>query len=828
MNKTDPAIIRNLPQLDNDITLKDLFSIEELQHLQDLFSEAYGVSSAITYPDGTPVTTATNFCRLCKEVVRGTEKGRAYCHRTETSFGESGSRIKPCLGGNLWEAGANIMVGNKHLGNWLIGQTRSEHLNVDYLKDFANEIGIKKEELIKALEEVPVMSSEKFEKVSQMLFTFANELSERAYKNLELRRQSAEREKTFAQLRESEEYLSVTLKSIGDGVITTDARGMIISLNKVAEDLCGWTTEEAAGKPLEYIFRILNSQTRSAVDNPVKNVIQSGKISELENHTVLVSKNGKEYHITDSAAPIKNDDGKILGMVLVFSDVTEKYFAREKIRKSEERFHSLFENMIEGVSFHEFVCDDEGNPIDYRIMSVNKAFEQQSGLFIPEVIGKTSLEVFKTEYPPFFETYLNVVRLGEPVSFEGYFEPLDRFLSISAYKTGENGFATIFADITTAKKAEGELKENEARWRRAIVGAPIPIMIFDEDGNVVQISSGWTRYSGYNSEEIPTTADWTKKAYGEIKTINKARLDQLFESFQTVKDGEKTVIAKDGSKRIWDFQTTPLGRSSKGRRVLLSLAVDITNQKNAEEKINRQNERLQKSNAEKDKFFSIIAHDLKSPFNAILGFSELLVELMGEKEIDRQEAVQFARIISNSSNKVVDLLTNLMEWSRSQTGRLVSHLVQFSLKKLTDEIVLLFSESLKQKSITLKVSDIENITIFSDKDMISTIIRNLISNSIKFTSEGGEITISAISEHDKITISVQDTGVGIPETIREKLFTIGENYSTPGTQNEEGTGLGLIICKEFIDKLGGDIWVESESGQGSKFSFTVPVYQSIP
>lgn len=828
MNKTDPAIIRNLPQLDNDITLKDLFSIEELQHLQDLFSEAYGVSSAITYPDGTPVTTATNFCRLCKEVVRGTEKGRAYCHRTETSFGESGSRIKPCLGGNLWEAGANIMVGNKHLGNWLIGQTRSEHLNVDYLKDFANEIGIKKEELIKALEEVPVMSSEKFEKVSQMLFTFANELSERAYKNLELRRQSAEREKTFAQLRESEEYLSVTLKSIGDGVITTDARGMIISLNKVAEDLCGWTTEEAAGKPLEYIFRILNSQTRSAVDNPVKNVIQSGKISELENHTVLVSKNGKEYHITDSAAPIKNDDGKILGVVLVFSDVTEKYFAREKIRKSEERFHSLFENMIEGVSFHEFVCDDEGNPIDYRIMSVNKAFEQQSGLFIPEVIGKTSLEVFKTEYPPFFETYLNVVRLGEPVSFEGYFEPLDRFLSISAYKTGENGFATIFADITTAKKAEEELKENEARWRRAIVGAPIPIMIFDEDGNVVQISSGWTRYSGYNSEEIPTTADWTKKAYGEIKTINKARLDQLFESFQTVKDGEKTVIAKDGSKRIWDFQTTPLGRSSKGRRVLLSLAVDITNQKNAEEKINRQNERLQKSNAEKDKFFSIIAHDLKSPFNAILGFSELLVELMGEKEIDRQEAVQFARIISNSSNKVVDLLTNLMEWSRSQTGRLVSHLVQFSLKKLTDEIVLLFSESLKQKSITLKVSDIENITIFSDKDMISTIIRNLISNSIKFTSEGGEITISAISEHDKITISVQDTGVGIPETIREKLFTIGENYSTPGTQNEEGTGLGLIICKEFIDKLGGDIWVESESGQGSKFSFTVPVYQSIP
>lgn len=828
MNKTDPAIIRNLPQLDNDITLKDLFSIEELQHLQDLFSEAYGVSSAITYPDGTPVTTATNFCRLCKEVVRGTEKGRAYCHRTETSFGESGSRIKPCLGGNLWEAGANIMVGNKHLGNWLIGQTRSEHLNVDYLKDFANEIGIKKEELIKALEEVPVMSSEKFEKVSQMLFTFANELSERAYKNLELRRQSAEREKTFAQLRESEEYLSVTLKSIGDGVITTDARGMIISLNKVAEDLCGWTTEEAAGKPLEYIFRILNSQTRSAVDNPVKNVIQSGKISELENHTVLVSKNGKEYHITDSAAPIKNDDGKILGMVLVFSDVTEKYFAREKIRKSEERFHSLFENMIEGVSFHEFVCDDQGNPIDYRIMSVNKAFEQQSGLFIPEVIGKTSLEVFKTEYPPFFETYLNVVRLGEPVSFEGYFEPLDRFLSISAYKTGENGFATIFADITTAKKAEGELKENEARWRRAIVGAPIPIMIFDEDGNVVQISSGWTRYSGYNSEEIPTIADWTKKAYGEIKTINKARLDQLFESFQTVKDGEKTVIAKDGSKRIWNFQTTPLGRSSKGRRVLLSLAVDITNQKNAEEKINRQNERLQKSNAEKDKFFSIIAHDLKSPFNAILGFSELLVELMGEKEIDRQEAVQFARIISNSSNKVVDLLTNLMEWSRSQTGRLVSHLVQFSLKKLTDEIVLLFSESLKQKSITLKVSDIENITIFSDKDMISTIIRNLISNSIKFTSEGGEITISAISEHDKITISVQDTGVGIPETIREKLFTIGENYSTPGTQNEEGTGLGLIICKEFIDKLGGDIWVESESGHGSKFSFTVPVYQSIP
>jgi len=188
---------------ENDISLNDLFSLEELQNLQELFSSAYGVSSVITYPNGTPVTSPNNFCRLCKDVVRGTEKGRKYCHHTETSFTESGPKIKPCMGGSLWEAGANITVGNKHLGNWLIGQTRSENLNIEYLRSFSDEIGVKKEELIKALEEVPVMSSEKFEKVSQMLFTFARELSERAYINLELRKQSAGREEALKLLKKS-------------------------------------------------------------------------------------------------------------------------------------------------------------------------------------------------------------------------------------------------------------------------------------------------------------------------------------------------------------------------------------------------------------------------------------------------------------------------------------------------------------------------------------------------------------------------------------------------------------------------------------------------
>lgn len=232
------------------------------------------------------------------------------------------------------------------------------------------------------------------------------------------------------------------------------------------------------------------------------------------------------------------------------------------------------------------------------------------------------------------------------------------------------------------------------------------------------------------------------------------------------------------------------------------------------------NKELTQTIKTKEKFFSIITHDLRSPFNAINGFSSLLVEQV--KCNDLKGIEDYAQIIYQSSNQAMDLLMNLMEWSRSQTNRLEYYPENFDLTDFSKNIVLLYKEIANQKSIQIQNLLMPGFPIFADKAMINTILRNLISNAIKFTNPDGVITIYAKEDDENIILSVKDTGVGIPQNIIPKLFEVDQVCSKNGTNNEQGTGLGLILCKEFVEKHHGNIWVESKEGIGSIFSFSIP------
>ena len=234
---------------------------------------------------------------------------------------------------------------------------------------------------------------------------------------------------------------------------------------------------------------------------------------------------------------------------------------------------------------------------------------------------------------------------------------------------------------------------------------------------------------------------------------------------------------------------------------------------------NRNNE-LTQINAAKDKFFSIIGHDLKVPFNSIIGFSELLKEQINKKNYDSSE--EYAGIIHDSSKKVSLLLGNLLEWSRTQTREIPFNPKSLDLVKEINVVKELLNETANQKSITIEIEIEETLLVFADKDMINTVLRNLISNAIKFTDTGGRITISAQKVKNYIIVKIADTGIGMPKERLEKLFTLSSNYSTSGTQNEKGTGLGLILCKEFVEKNKGKIWVESILEIGSSFYFSLP------
>ena len=344
-----------------DITFDDLFNLADIQRLQDEFSQATGVASVISRPDGTPITRPTNFTRLCKDIIRKTDKGRACCEKSDRALGRvntNGPTMRPCMNCGLWDAGASITVGGTHIATWLVGQVCDKTQDDETLRSHAQKIGADENDFIRAFHEIPFMPHEKFKMIAQSVFTLANQLSVNAYQNIQQARFISERKQAMARLHRSEENLRITLNSIGDGVIATDIAGRVTHMNPVAEKLTGWSTEEAAGKPMDSVFKIIQAHTRKPADNPVTKVLATGEVVDLANHTVLVAKDGTEYQIADSGAPIRSDSGLIQGVVLVFRDVTEEYLLQEQLRQSQkmEAIGLLaggvahdFNNMLSGI-----------------------------------------------------------------------------------------------------------------------------------------------------------------------------------------------------------------------------------------------------------------------------------------------------------------------------------------------------------------------------------------------------------------------------------------------------------------------------------------------
>ncbi|MBN2598566.1 tetratricopeptide repeat-containing sensor histidine kinase [Labilibaculum sp.] len=238
--------------------------------------------------------------------------------------------------------------------------------------------------------------------------------------------------------------------------------------------------------------------------------------------------------------------------------------------------------------------------------------------------------------------------------------------------------------------------------------------------------------------------------------------------------------------------------------------------------ISDRNKSLTSLNATKDKFLSIVAHDLKNPFNAVLGFTDLLIDRYDELEDSMRQ--EYIEIVHKSALHGSLLLDTLLTWSRSQMGVMEYNPIIINASQLIEEEMEVLEEKAYAKGISLELNEIDASLVYADSDMIRTVIRNLGNNSIKFTKERGRIIFSVKVEEGKAIIGIEDNGVGIRPEDKMKLFNLDSNYSRPGTSNEKGTGLGLILCKDFVEKNGGEIGVESQEGVGSKFWFTLPLH----
>ncbi len=241
----------------------------------------------------------------------------------------------------------------------------------------------------------------------------------------------------------------------------------------------------------------------------------------------------------------------------------------------------------------------------------------------------------------------------------------------------------------------------------------------------------------------------------------------------------------------------------------------------AHEEVQEKNIALLSLNATKDKFFSIISHDLKGPLNSLTSFSSLLINHLDS--LSKEEIQMLAKDLDKSLKNLFTLLENLLEWSRSQTGSIEFKPVAFDLGVVLEQNKELLTTQAQIKKITLYTESMNTITVHAHQPSVNTVVRNLLSNAIKFTPEGGAITLTLQQTANEVMVSITDTGVGMSKEVIDKLFRIDTKHSTQGTANEKGTGLGLILCKEFIEKNGGRIWVKSEINKGSVFTFALPI-----
>jgi signal transduction histidine kinase/Tfp pilus assembly protein PilF len=273
------------------------------------------------------------------------------------------------------------------------------------------------------------------------------------------------------------------------------------------------------------------------------------------------------------------------------------------------------------------------------------------------------------------------------------------------------------------------------------------------------------------------------------------------------------------------------GEVFEANRKLQELNHSLLDQKQKVEDLNRKlheaNQQLSDShkhlvaiNSTKDKFFSIISHDLRNPFASIVSFSRILKRDIDA--LDREELRELVSELDKSVHKINELLENLLHWSRAQTGKITYEPAYLDLGELVREVLKLFAAGAREKEVAFDSRIPADMIVWADRNMLNAVLRNLLSNALKYTGAGGSVWVDAAYRNGSVEVSVTDTGVGIPDSEKQKLFRVDFPYSTYGTRDEKGSGLGLLLCREFVDKLGGDIWFESETGKGSCFRFTLP------
>jgi PAS domain S-box-containing protein len=618
--------------------------------------------------------------------------------------------------------------------------------------------------------------------------------------------------------------LSAGIEQSPATIIITDINGNIEYVNPRFTETTGYTFEEVRGKNPRILKS--NRMTPEEYKDLWKTILNK---KDWQGELLNKKKNGEEFWESALISPILNNRGEIINFIAIKENITEQKKAEEALKQSENRYRSLFANMMEGFSYCKIIYDESSNPIDFEYLEVNATFEKLTGL--KNVTGKRVSEVIPGIWESHRELLVignRVALTGKPQKFEINFNLLNGWFAISVYSNKKGYFSAIFDNITNQKLAEEAIRESEKQFRTLFMsineGFYISEVIYNENGDpcdykYLEVNPKFEEILGLRRDQI------IGKRYKELVPVDTTQwLDTYFKVAHTGNPLRYEFYSKEYDRHFltYTYQTV------KGR--LNVFVMDITEQKQAEEAIKKYSEELEEkvkerteqlllSNKELESFSYSVSHDLRTPLRAINGYAKMLEE--DYRKVLDNEGKRLLDVIKHNAVRMGNLIDDLLAFSR--LGRKEVQKSKVNMKTLAKETLKELSKAEKHHA-EVRIGNLH--PSYADSVLMNNVFMNLISNAIKYSSKEGKPVIEIESEYKngEVIYSIHDNGVGFDMQYAGKLFGVFQRLHK--TEEFEGTGVGLAIVQRIIHKHGGRVWAEGKPGEGATFYFSLPVQKT--
>jgi PAS domain S-box-containing protein len=628
---------------------------------------------------------------------------------------------------------------------------------------------------------------------------------------LQALRSTRQRERYEKEQERQRQLLLVTLRSIGDALITTNAAGAVDMMNPAAETLTGWSQAEAAGQPLERVFHIIDEETRQSAQSLVEDVLRKGTVRSLAASTALVHRDGHDVPIEDSAAPIRDAGGAVVGQVVVFHDVTERRRSVANLTQSERRFRSLTELSPNAIWVNRDDRIELANPAALRLLGLDRA---------DQIEGMNPFQIFHRNSHEKVRERLLAVRKGQVVQtseetvvrMDGALRQVE--VSSALFEDAQGpAIQVVVRDVTERQEAARALQESEERFRRLFEISPVPYGLFQRGGRTLALNRQFERTFGYDLDDIPDLPGWWARAFPDPEAFQQAKA--FWESFSTrggaeepelVRGGERRITCKDGTVRT--VQATVLIQQDQ----YLVTFYDLTDRLREEEERRKVEKRMVQ--AQRLEALGVLVAGVAHNFNNILAII-MGTASMQEKVVAEPSQLEALRIIDTACQRGRGLVRSLTHFARPS----IPVQIPIDLGMVIDELRLLL-ENTARKNVSMVEALAEAPTwILGDPGSFNSALMNLCLNSLDAMPDGGTLTFrTAILDPEWVEISIEDTGEGMTP---EVLARVTEPFFTTKPV-DKGTGLGLSITYGVITAHGGSMEITSQPGRGTQVRLRLP------